>query len=62
MQPNYARESPAFEKLRDVSPNRIVALDVLRSGEPAPHNIDSDVIAAADLVSVPSKTSNFQIT
>jgi hypothetical protein len=55
-QPIHAQESPAFEKIRDVSPDGKFALRISCSSEPEdPDNIDSSLITAADLVSLPSK-------
>lgn len=52
----YAQESPAFEKIRDVSPDGQFALRISCSSEPEdPDNIDSSLITAVDLVSLPSK-------
>ena len=55
-QPVYAQESPAFEKIRDVSPDGKFALRISCSSEPEdPNDIDSSLITAVDLVSLPSK-------
>ncbi len=55
-QPIYAQESPAFEKIRDVSPDGKFALRISCSSEPGdPDNIDFNLITAVDLVSLPSK-------
>ena len=55
-QPIHAQESPAFEKIRDVSPDGKFALRISCSSEPEdPDNIDSSLITAIDLVSLPSK-------
>jgi hypothetical protein len=52
----YAQESPAFEKIRDVSPDGKFALRISCSSEPEdPDDIDSSLITAVDLVSLPSK-------
>ena len=52
----YAQESPAFEKTRDVSPDGKFALRISCSSEPEnPEDIDSNLITAVDLVSLPSK-------
>jgi hypothetical protein len=54
--PIYAQESPAFEKIRDVSPDGKFALRISCSGEPDdPDDIDSNLITAVDVVSLPSK-------
>jgi hypothetical protein len=54
----YAQESPAFEKVIDVSPGGKFALRISCSSQPADSNkIDPDLITAADLVSLPSKNS-----
>jgi len=59
----YAQESPAFENIRDVSPDGKFALRISCSSEPAaPDHIDPDLITAAEPVSLPSKTGRFQIT
>jgi hypothetical protein len=56
-QPVYAQESPAFEKIRDTSPDAKFALRISCSSEPEnPDDIDSNLITAVDLVSLPSKT------
>jgi hypothetical protein len=55
-QPIYAQESPAFEKIRDASPDGKFALRISCSSEPEnPDDIDSNLITAVDLVSLPSK-------
>ena len=55
-QPIYAHESPAFEKIRDISPDGKFALRISSSSEPEdPNDIDSSLITAVDLVSLPSK-------
>jgi hypothetical protein len=55
-QPSYAQESPAFEKIRDVSPDGKFAVRVSCSSEPEdPNDIDSNLITAVELVSLPSK-------
>ena len=55
-QPSYAQESSAFEKIRDVSPDGKFALRISCSSEPEdPNDIDSNLITAVDLVSLPSK-------
>lgn len=56
VQPIYAQESPAFEKIRDVSPDGKFGLRISCSSEPAdPDDIDSNLVTAVDLVSLPSK-------
>jgi hypothetical protein len=63
MQPRYAQESPASEKIRDVSPNETFAWRISCIGEQAaPDNINPDLITVAELVSLPSKTGKLQIT
>jgi hypothetical protein len=55
-QPIYAQESPAFEKIRDVSPDGKFALRISCSSEPEdPGNIERELITAVELVSLPSK-------
>jgi hypothetical protein len=62
-QPRYAQESPAFKKIRDGSAGERFAMRISRIGEPAdPNHINPDPIAAAELVSLPSKTGKLQIT
>ena len=52
----YAQESPAFEKIRDVSPDGKFGLRISCSSEPGDsEDIDSNLITAVDLVSLPSK-------
>jgi hypothetical protein len=59
----YPRESAAFEKTRDGSAGERFAMRISCIGEPAtPDDIDPDLITAAELVSLPSKTGRFQIT
>jgi hypothetical protein len=54
----HAHESPAFEKIQDVSPDRRFAVRISCSSTPAdPDNIDPNLITAAELVSLPSKTA-----
>ena len=54
--PIYAQESPAFEKIRDVSPDGKFAVRISCSSEPEdPDKIDPDLITAVELVSLPSK-------
>jgi hypothetical protein len=61
--PIYAQEPPALEKIHDVSPDKTFALRISCSREPAdPDSIDPNMITAAELVSLPSKTGRFQIT
>jgi hypothetical protein len=56
-QPIYAQESPAFEKICDVSPDGKFALRISCSSEPEDaEKIDPDLITAVELVSLPSKT------
>ena len=54
--PIHAKEPPAFEKISDVSPDGKFALRISFSSEPKdPNEIDSDLITASKLVSLPSK-------
>jgi hypothetical protein len=54
----YVQESPAFEKIRDVSPDGKFALRISCTSEPAdPDNIDLDLTTAAELVLLPSKNN-----
>jgi hypothetical protein len=53
---SYAQESAKFEKIRDVSPGGKFAVRISCSSEPEdPNNIDSSLITAVELVSLPSK-------
>ena len=62
-QPIYAQESPAYEKIQDVSPDGKFGLRISASREPAgPDNIDLNLITPVELVSLPSKIGRFQIT
>lgn len=56
-QPIYAQESPAFEKVRDVSPDGKFAVRILCSAEPEDPDkyIDPNLITAVELISLPSK-------
>jgi hypothetical protein len=57
----YARESPAFEKIRDISPDRKFGVRISCSSEPAdPDSIDPHLITAVELVSLPSKSAGFK--
>ena len=61
--PIFAQESPAFEKIRDVSPDGKFALRISCSSEPEdPDNIDSSLVNAVDLVSLPSKKVVVNVT
>jgi len=52
----HAQEPPAFEKISDVSPDGKFALRISYSSEPEdPNQVDSDLITASKLVSLPSK-------
>jgi hypothetical protein len=52
------KKSPAFEKIRDVSPDGKFAVRISCSGEPGdPEKIDPDLIRAVELVALPSKTT-----
>jgi hypothetical protein len=56
--PIYAQESPAFEKIRDVSPDGNFAVRISCSSELGdPKKIDPDLIRAVELVALPSKTT-----
>lgn len=56
IQPIYAQESPAFEKIRDVSPDGKFAVRISCSSQPEdPKKIDPDLITAVELVSLSSK-------
>ena len=51
-----AQETPKFEKIRDVSPDKKFAARISCSSEPEdPENIDSSLITAIDIVSLPAK-------
>ena len=55
-QPIGAEESPAFEKIRDASPDGKFAVRILCSAEPEdPDRIYRSLITAVELVSLPSK-------
>jgi len=59
----YAQESPALKKIRDVSPDKTFAVRTSCSNKPPDRdNIDSNLITAAELVSLPSKIGRLQIT
>jgi hypothetical protein len=61
--PIHPQESPALEKIQDVSPDGKFALRLSCSSEPAvPDDINPDLITAAERVSRPSETGRFQIT
>jgi len=61
--PIHAQESPASEKIQGVSPDRKFALRIAFSSTPADlRNIDPNLIAPAELVSMPSKIDRLQIT
>jgi len=61
--PIYAEDSPAFEKIRDFSPDAKFAVRISCSSEPADSkSIDPDLIAAFELISLPSKIGRLQIT
>jgi hypothetical protein len=54
--PAYGQETPKFEKIRDVSPDKKFAARITCSSEPEdPEKIDSDLITAIDIVSLPAK-------
>jgi hypothetical protein len=51
-----AQESAKFEKIRDISPDGKFAVRISCSSEPDdPNNIDSSLITAVELVSIPAK-------
>jgi hypothetical protein len=61
--PIHAQESPASEKIQDVSSDRKFAVRISFSSTPAdPDNIDPNLITAAELVSMPSKIGRLQIS
>ena len=54
--PSYGQESAKFEKIRDISPDKKFAVRISCSDEPKdPNDIDSSLITAVKLVSLPSK-------
>ena len=54
--PGHAQETPKFEKIRDASPDKKFAARITCSSEPDdPENIDSNLITAIDIVSLPAK-------
>ena len=56
MQPVHAQEPAKFEKIRDTSPDGKFAVLISCSSEPEdPNHIDSNLISAVKLVSLPSK-------
>src|SRR5437762_8006415 len=56
MQPVHAQGRANFEKIRDTSPDGKFAVRVSCSSEPEdPNNIDSSLITAVEVVSLPSK-------
>jgi hypothetical protein len=61
VQPIYAQEFPAFEKIRDVSPDGKFGLRISCSSEPADRD-NIDLITAVELASLPSKIGRLQIT
>jgi len=59
----HAQESPAFEKIQDVSSDRKFTVRISFSCTPADlRHIDPNLITAAELVSMPSKIGRLQIT
>jgi hypothetical protein len=58
----YAQESPAFEKIQDVSADGKFALLISCRSEPADPDIDPNLITTGELLSVPSKIGRLQIT
>jgi hypothetical protein len=56
MRPISAQEAAAFEKIRDISPDKKFAMRVSCSEKPEdPENIDSYLITAIELVTLPKK-------
>jgi hypothetical protein len=54
--PINAQEPANFEKVRDISPDGKFAVRISCTSEPAdPDNIDSNLITAVELVSLPAK-------
>jgi hypothetical protein len=54
--PGHPQETPEFEKIRNVSPDKKFAARISGSSEPEdPENIDSSLITAIDIVSLPAK-------
>lgn len=54
--PGHAQETAKFEKIRDLSPDKKFAARITCSSEPEdPEKIDSDLITAIDIVSLPAK-------
>jgi hypothetical protein len=54
--PGHAQETAKFEKIRDLSPDKKFAARIMCSSEPDdPENIDSNLITAIDIVSLPAK-------
>ena len=54
--PGHAQETPKFEKIRDLSPDKKFAARISCDSEPEdPEKIDSDLITAIDIVSLPAK-------
>lgn len=54
--PSQAQETAKFEKIRDVSPDKKFAARISCSSESEdPENIDSDLITAIEIVSLPAK-------
>lgn len=54
---SFAEEPARVEKIRDISPDHKFAMRIWCSSEPEdPANIDSSLIIAVELVSLPSKT------
>jgi len=59
--PIHALELPASEKIQGVSPDRKLALRISFSSTPADlRNIDPNLIAPVELVSMPSKSTGFK--
>jgi hypothetical protein len=60
--PDYAQESLGFENIRDSFPDRKFLLGSSCSGKPVDSaHSNSDLITAAELVSLPSMTRKLQI-
>src|SRR5260370_130314 len=52
----YGQEPAAFEKIRDISPDKKFAMRITCRGQPDdPDNIETDLISAVDIVSLPAK-------
>jgi hypothetical protein len=57
-----AQDDESWEKIRDISPDKKFAMRIKCDGEPEdPEHIDSNLITAIDLVSLPSKKAVAQL-